>query len=162
MNTSPFFIRLATAHDASPACKVIRESITHLCVEDHKNREDILYNWLENKTPDTIAQWIADTQNIFVVAQAGDEIVSVGAMLTDGYITLNYVLPDWRYKGISRAILAYLEKEAHSKGLTETTLTSTKTAHSFYAAHGYVDQAEPTFGFGGKVSFPMKKFITKE
>ena len=58
-------------------------------------------------------------------------------MTKAGMITLNYVSPDARFQGVSKALLAALERTAAELGLKQCRLESTKTARRFYEAAGY-------------------------
>jgi hypothetical protein len=94
-------IRIAVAADAPTACEVLRRSIAELCVDDHSNDPEILRQWLANKTPEIIASWIARSDNSMLVAVEGDTILAVGSVSDAGEITLCYVSPDARFRGIS-------------------------------------------------------------
>jgi GNAT superfamily N-acetyltransferase len=141
-------IRAATLEDASEACHVMRRSIAELCVADHRNDEAILTRWLGNKTPENFAAWIAQSDNSLLLATDGDNILAVGSVTDAGEITLNYVSPDWRFRGVSRALLGALEARALERGNTRCTLTSTETARRFYLANGYVVDGLPVNNFG--------------
>ena len=132
-------IRDATVQDAEAACEVTRRSITELCVADHKNDAAALARWLGNKTRDSFAGWMTHQNNSFLVAVEEGVIVGVGALTSTGEITLNYVSPDARFRGISRALLGALEGRARQQGNARCTLTSTKTAYRFYRDRGYTD-----------------------
>lgn len=132
-------IRDATNEDAEAACAVTRRSIIELCVPDHKNDAAALALWLNNKTRDNFAAWIVHQGNSFLVAVEQDIILGVGALTEVGEITLNYVSPDARFRGVSRALLAALEGRARRQGNSRCTLTSTETAHRFYRDNGYID-----------------------
>jgi N-acetylglutamate synthase-like GNAT family acetyltransferase len=54
-----------------------------------------------------------------------------------GEILLNYVRPDARFSGISKAILRALEDFARGKRIQRCFLQSTKTAKTFYESCGY-------------------------
>ncbi len=133
-------IRPARAADAAAACEVLRRSIAELCAADHRNDAQFLARWLANKTPQNIAAWIADAGSFVYVALDGGRITGVAAMTNAGLITLNYVAPDARFKGVSKALLAALEGKAAELGLAQCTLASTKTARNFYLAAGYREQ----------------------
>jgi hypothetical protein len=98
-------IRAATLEDAPAACHVMRRSIAELCVADHRNDEAILTRWLGNKTPEIFASWIGQPDNSLLVAAEGNNILAVGSVTDAGQITLNYVSPDARFRGVSRALL---------------------------------------------------------
>ena len=114
-------IRAATLEDAAAACQVMRRSIAELCVADHRNDEAILTRWLDNKTPEIFATWIGRPDNSLFVAAEGDDILAVGSVTNAGEITLNYVSPDARFRGVSRALLGALEARAVERGNSRCT-----------------------------------------
>jgi GNAT superfamily N-acetyltransferase len=150
-------IRAATPEDASAACQVMRRSIAELCVADHGDDEAILRRWLSNKTPEVFLSWIAQPDNSLLVAVEGGNILAVGAVTDAGEITLNYVSPDARFRGVSRALLGALEVRAVERGNTRCTLTSTETARRFYRSNGYLEDGLPAGKFGTRASYPMSK-----
>jgi GNAT superfamily N-acetyltransferase len=150
-------IRDATTADAAEACDVLRASISGLCAADHDNDPDILKSWLANKTPENVAAWIADASSSILVAVAHDAIVAVGGVRDSGEITLNYVEPCARFRGVSAALLAALEARAAQRGAVRMSLHSTETAHRFYLSRGYEDDGPPAGKFGTRGSYPMSK-----
>ena len=150
-------IRDATAEDAAAACDVLRRSITELCAADHRNDPEVLERWLANKTPENVASWIAQAKHSVLVAIEDKAIVAVGAVTDKGEIQLNYVSPDARFRGISRALLRALEDRALERGAAECTLVSTETAHRFYLSAGYIQVGPPQRKFGTTASYPMWK-----
>jgi GNAT superfamily N-acetyltransferase len=149
-------IRDAVPSDASAACDVLRRSIAQLCVADHRGDAGILRQWLNNKTPATVASWIAETGNTICVALDGKTLLTVGSVRDSGEITLNYVSPDARFRGVSKAMVAALEDRALTHGNVHCTLTSTETAHHFYRKLGYVDAGAPVSKFGLQ-GYPMSR-----
>lgn len=141
-------IRAARTEDAAAACQVLRRSITELCHADHGGDFAILEKWLANKTPEAVASWIADPGNHVFVAVVADIIVGVSMINSRGQILLNYVSPDARFRGVSKALLGRLEATARMLGSAECSLTSTATAHRFYLEAGYLDQERSTSGLG--------------
>ena len=81
-----------------------------------------------------------------LVATEGATILGVAAMTKAGEITLNYVSPDARFRGISKALVGRLEAQARELGLDRCTLNSTETARKFYLALGYQEQIAPANG----------------
>lgn len=153
-------IRDAEAEDALAACQVLRRSITKLCVSDHRNDPTVLGRWLANKTPDNVMSWITRPGNsVLVAADESGSILAVGSVTDAGKITLNYVSPDARFRGVSRALLGALEARALEHGNTQCTLSSTGTARQFYQANGYVKNGEPDWQFGIS-GYPMSKVLT--
>jgi GNAT superfamily N-acetyltransferase len=155
-------IREARLDDADRACDVLRRSISQLCVADHGNDPAILSAWLANKTPEIVAAWISQNGNSLLLATEGDAILAVGSVTDAGEITLNYVAPEARFRGVSRALLRALEVRAAERGNRRCRLTSTETAHRFYQSAGYVDDGAPAGKFGTKASYPMSKVIVAE
>jgi len=154
-------IRDATPEDAEAACDVLRRSISELCVADHRDDPAILGAWLGNKRPDIVAAWARQPGNSLLVAVEGDAILAVGSVTDAGEITLNYVAPDARFRGVSRALLAALEARAAERGNVRCTLTSTETAHRFYRSAGYVDDGAPTGNFGTTSGYPMSRRLAR-
>jgi GNAT superfamily N-acetyltransferase len=137
-------VRKATAEDAEDACAVLRRSIEDLCVADHGGDPSAIQAWLANKTPESVLSWLGAPGQHMVVAEEEDgTIVGVGAATSAGEITLNYVSPDARFRGVSKAVLTALEAYVRDQGLARSTLSSTRTAHRFYRTAGYTDAGDP-------------------
>ena len=130
-------IRVARTEDAEQACRVLRRSIQELCHADHNGDATRLADWLFNKTPENVAAWIRNPQSFVFVATEGETILGVAAMTRTGKITLNYVSPDARFRGISKALIDRLEAQARELGLDCCTLNSSETARRFYLSLGY-------------------------
>jgi GNAT superfamily N-acetyltransferase len=154
-------IRDAVAEDAPAACQVLRRSITELCIADHGNDPTILVGWLSNKTPEIVASWIAAPNNSVLVAVERGTILAVGSVTNAGEVTLNYVSPDARFRGVSRALLRAIEGRAIERGNVRCTLMSTETARRFYLAHGYVEDGLLAGKFGTRASYAMSKSLTE-
>jgi GNAT superfamily N-acetyltransferase len=149
-------IRNAVPEDASAACQVMRRSIAELCAADHNNDPAILQRWLSNKTPGAFRSWIKP-DNSLLVAVEDNNIVAVGCVTGAGRITLNYVSPDARFRGVSSALLAALEHRAIKGRNTRCTLDSTETARRFYLARGYAEDGPAGGKFGTAGGYPMSK-----
>ncbi len=153
-------IRNAVAEDAIAACETLRRSITELCVADHRGDPDLLANWLRNKTPEAFVAWIRPS-NALLVAVEDDRILAVGCVTDLGEITLNYVSPDARFRGVSQALLAALEARALASGNSRCRLESTETARRFYLSNGYADEGAPTRKFGMASGYRMSKALRR-
>lgn len=154
-------IREALPTDATAACEVLRRSISELCIADHRNNPDILRRWLSNKTPEIVASWIGKPGNSVLVAIGKSGVLSVGAVTDAGEITLNYVSPDARFAGVSRAMLRALEARALERGNSRCSLISTTTARRFYRDAGYIEGGPPQRKFGTVGSYPMSKILAE-
>src|ERR1700712_4183843 len=151
-------IRDAIPDDAPAACEIMRRSITELCVADHGNDAAVLQRWLSNKTPEIFRSWIQPVNSLRLAVE-NDKILAVGCITTDGEITLNYVSPDARFRGVSNALLVDLERRAHDQGNQACKLESTETARRFYIARGYLEIGSPGRRFGTVSGYPMSKLI---
>jgi GNAT superfamily N-acetyltransferase len=158
-------IRDAVPNDASAACEVMRRSITELCAADHGNDPVILGRWLSNKTPEIFRSWIRPGNSVLVAIDIesdnilGVGILGVGCVTDDGEITLNYVSPVARFRGVSTALLVDLEKRAIERGNRECRLESTETARRFYRARGYREEGAAGRKFGTAAGYPMSKQV---
>ncbi|WP_333909207.1 GNAT family N-acetyltransferase [Bradyrhizobium sp. CCBAU 53415] len=112
-----------------------------------------------NKTPEIFVSWIKQPGNSVLVAAEENDILAVGSVTDAGQITLNYVSPDVRFRGISRALLRALEARALERGNTRCTLTSTETALRFYGSNGYTADGQPVGNFGTGSGYPMSKAL---
>ena len=150
-------VRQAIAEEAAACSIVLNSSIRRLCTADHLDDEQLIANWLENKTPQTMRQWIkSDAATIFVAEHEG-KIVGVGG-ISGSEVALNYVSPSHRGLGVSTAMLNTLENELRNRGVRSAELNSTATAHNFYRKAGWVDAGEAMESMG-IVGFPMKKLL---
>lgn len=138
MNPTPFefSVRQARPEDAEEACAVLRRSIRECCVEDHGGDETVLASWLGNKTPENLRAWFGGG-GYAVVAEVGGVISGVAQLGADGKISLCYLLPEVRFRGVGKAMLTELEAEARRRGATRVELESTRTALEFYQRNGY-------------------------
>lgn len=149
-------IRDARPEDALAGCQVLRRSITELCIADHNNDPVLLARWLGNKTPEAFLSWLTQPENSLLVAVDDGNVVAVGSVTDQGRINLNYVSPDIRFRGVSRALLGALEARAMERGAVQCSLVSTETARRFYRANSYVETGPPVHG-SGTPSYPMVK-----
>jgi GNAT superfamily N-acetyltransferase len=156
LNDAAMKIRDAVPEDAPAACGVMRRSIAELCSADHHNDPAILGRWLSNKTPEIFRSWIRP-DNVLLVAVEDCHILAVGCVNDAGEITLNYVSPDARFRGVSSALLEALELRAMARGYQRCTLESTETARRFYLARGYSEDGPADGKFGMTSGYPMTK-----
>jgi N-acetylglutamate synthase-like GNAT family acetyltransferase len=148
-------IRHAHVDDVAAVCDVLRRSISELCEADHGNDPQFLAGWLANKTPENVATWIANSDNFFLVALDNGALAGAAAMTKAGTVTLNYVSPNARFRGVSKALLARLEHKAAELGLTQCDLISTRTAMRFYRSAGYRERDD----LDSERGIPMTKGI---
>ncbi|MBX8782309.1 GNAT family N-acetyltransferase [Ochrobactrum sp. GRS2] len=152
-------IRAATAKDAAEICTVLRRSITELCAADHQNDPHILSQWLANKTEDNLRARIAREGQVYLVAEIDGRIAGVAAVSATDGVLLNYISPDYQYRGVSKALMAALESWLKEQGQVVCHLISTATARQFYETLGYSPDGEPVMRRSGMLTFPMKKLL---
>jgi GNAT superfamily N-acetyltransferase len=111
---------------------------------------------VEQQDPEIFRSWIRPG-NTLLVAVESDFILAVGSVTDAGEITLNYVSPDARFRGVSAALLAALEDRARQRGNARCTLSSTETARRFYLARGYSEDGPADRKFGTTSGYPMSK-----
>ncbi|WP_421724491.1 GNAT family N-acetyltransferase [Bauldia sp.] len=151
-------IREAEPRDAEAMSRVLIASITELCDQDHGGEPANIESWTANKAPDTVRTWIDDPAHHLVVAERAGLVVGVGCYGDDGEVRLNYVAPEARLSGVSKALLSHMEQAMRARGITVARLSSTCTARRFYRSAGWVDNgpAEPRFGVA---CHPMTKAL---
>lgn len=155
----PLQIRSATTDDAGPACTVLHASITHCCVDDHHGDPATLAAWLRNKTPEQVRAWILSPDHHAIAAIADGLQVGFALSSRAGEVLLCYLLPQARFSGVGKAMLAAIEERARADGVHALRLDSTATARPFYLRNGFVEKGRPTVVFGMQ-SHPMEKALT--
>jgi len=133
----PFSVRRARTTDAEAAVDVVRRSIVELCTADHRGDAETLARWLANKTAQNFATWFESDENHCVVVEAERRVLGVGALKRSGEVSLLYLAPDAKGRGMGKAVHAALEEQARVWGLRELTLDSTERACPFYERLGY-------------------------
>lgn len=138
MAETGLYLRAGRIEDAEAGAALLRRSIIELCNADHRGDKEVIADWIANKTPEDWKSWLRNTDNILRVAIIDGCIVGVGMIDRTGMVRLNYVLPDARGSGVSRALMTWMEAEAVRMGHEVCRLESTITARDFYEARGFV------------------------
>jgi ribosomal protein S18 acetylase RimI-like enzyme len=152
-------IRKATPKDAEAACAVLVRSIQEVCAPYYENDQEILAQWLENKTPANVRRWIESDRSYCVVAVDGKDLVVGFASISGSEITLNYVVPEALHRGIGKRMLEALENHAIAAGLDHIDLVSSIPAKAFYERNGYISNGAPRYV--GRIigDFPLVKHV---
>lgn len=151
-------VRPAEPDDVPAMSRILTASIIALCAADHGNDPTAIAAWTRNKSPEGVATMLANANLLMFVAEAAGVIGAVGAVTRTGEIALNYVAPDMRFLGLSKALLARLEAELRALGFEEGRLEATATAQRFYERAGWhLDGPQAS----GRVvnGYPMKKVL---
>jgi L-amino acid N-acyltransferase YncA len=152
-------VRKATPEDAEAACAVLVRSIKEICAPYYENDETILSQWLLNKTPANVRQWIESDRSYCVVALNADGLIVGFASISGCEIMLNYVLPEALHRGAGKKMLEALETYAIISGAEHIEVVSTIPAKAFYARNGYVPSGAPRYV--GRIigDFPLIKTL---
>ncbi len=135
---------------------VLIASIIELCAADYDNDPEKLAAWTRNKSPEGIIAMLSNPDMVLLVAERDGSVLAVGAVNRAGEVALNYVAPEARFTGISRAMMARLEAELVALGFAEGRLEATATARRFYRDAGWSDDGPQATG--RKVNgYPMRK-----
>ena len=128
---------------AEAARQILIRSITEICILDHNNDPTILNEWLANKTPENIKKWISDPNNYsnLALGRAGDTL-GFSMISMKGEILLNYILPEYLFKGIGKMMLDEMETHLRKIGVNRIVVMSTITAAGFYKRNGYIESSE--------------------
>ncbi|MBD8894057.1 GNAT family N-acetyltransferase [Roseibium litorale] len=137
----PLDVRRAIAEDAEQVANLLRRSIIELCTPDHLGDPERYERWIANKTPENALKWIEGPGAVFV-AVTECRVSGVGMGSPDGEVLLNYVLPDARFSGVSKALMEAVEAYFVDAGLKTSKLKSSGTAERFYRSLGYAETGE--------------------
>ena len=91
-----------------------------------------------------------------LIAECDREVAAVGGFNASRMIILNYVSPNHRFAGVSKALLAAMEE---ALGPGEATLDSTVTARPFYLAAGWLEVGPPK-AYRMVDGYPMRKMLS--
>jgi GNAT superfamily N-acetyltransferase len=150
-------IRPATPEDAIAACAVLRRSIQENCAPDHQDQPEILQAWLGNKTPQTVAGWLAAPSNHTLVAEQDGAVVGVALVTQAGKLSLCYVLPEVLGRGVGKALLKAAEDQAMAWGVSVLRLHGPASAREFYVRNGYISAGKEKSCFGLECELFWKK-----
>lgn len=150
-------IRLAAPGDAAAACAVLRRSIEHCCVLDHRHKPEILAAWLGNKTPENVAAWFASPTNYSLVAVRDEQVIGVALLTQAGKLSLCYVVPEVLHTGVGKALLLGIEAQARVWAIGKLRLHSTASARAFYARNGYIHSGQERSCYGVECDFFWKE-----
>lgn len=156
---SEITVRRARADDVPAMSTVMIASIKQLCFADHHGDPQVIAGWTRNKAPEWVARMLANPDLAMFVAETGGVVGAVGAINGADTIGLNYVAPAFRFRGLSRALLARMEAEMAVRGTEIGYLVSTQTALRFYRACGWQDAGPPEGGHNVD-GYPMTKRLT--
>jgi N-acetylglutamate synthase-like GNAT family acetyltransferase len=148
MQSMGFALRVAVAGDEQSVCELLRRSIAEGCAPDHRDHPAVLDNWLSNKTPQNVRNWLGAPSNFMVVADSGTALLGVALLNQAGKLALCYVDPTAMRRGIGRAMLDAVETQARSWSISKLHLHSPASAAGFFARLGYADGGKEKACYG--------------
>lgn len=126
-------IRKATVDDLEVIMELFQDTIQHVNAKDY--------------TPEQIEVWqSAKDRNIwlkklkeqsFFVCIIENQVVGFSSIDTEGYLDFMYTHKDHQRKGVAKALLDTIEKQAKSLNLDRIWTSSSITAQPFFAKYGY-------------------------
>jgi putative acetyltransferase len=112
-----------------------------------------------------MSQWAARlAEKKPFVATVDEGIVGMAEIEPDGFIDYFYVHPKWQGKGIGKALLATLEREAVKAGTRVIFADVSVTAKSFFLSRGFsISEAKSNVILGHPApNFRMQKSLSSE
>ena len=123
--------------------------------------------------PDQIAAWSAVDRDEWArwrltrptfVAEVDGEIIGFSDLENDGHLDMMFVAPHQQRRGVSKALLARVERQARMLGLTFVYAEASKTARPFFESQGFAVTGPVTIEEGGQVFdlFAVEKAISPD
>jgi len=157
-----FKILKAKIKDANEICLLLRRSIIEVCAFDYGNNEKVLEEWLANKTTENVRYWINNkNRSSYICINKNDEILGFCMHDIRGEILLNYVLPEYLYKGVGKLLLSAMEEELYKNKIFDIVVISSITAKPFYARNGFVNNGKAIMVGAIEGDFPLIKRLKK-
>ncbi|QBQ17559.1 GNAT family N-acetyltransferase [Acinetobacter haemolyticus] len=150
-------IEIAQQQDSKAILNVIKQSIES-CSLDHDNNQNVIVEWLSNKTEENIINWINNSYSY--VYKKDNKIVGFILMSKGGVILLNYVLPDYQGDGIGSAMVDFIISLSSSYQIDKIKLESTLTARKFYESKEFVI-LEETYEHEKLIGFKMERRLSE-
>lgn len=133
-------IRAYQRADAETTLRIFQEAIMVTAAGDYTREQ--LNAWARPDQLD-VTQWDRSMRRRnSVVATLGDQVVGFSDVTRDGYIDMLYVSPDFERRGVARALMAFLEKQARNNSAPRLTAEVSITARPFFEAVGFHVEAE--------------------
>ena len=127
-------------------------SIRELCSADHNNDPAAIESWVGEPSPAKFIRLLQRADVKLIVAELDGQIAGLAGLASD-LVTLNYVHPVYRFRGVSKALMQALEARLVEQGIQLGRLYSTATALPFYRSIGWIE-----IGAGdAEVGYPMEK-----
>jgi putative acetyltransferase len=132
-------IELAQAQDAAAIIEVHYAAVHQTARSFYS--EDVINSWsrpISHDRVERIKQVVTNSDEWMIVARQNNLIVGFGSIVpNNNELRALYVHPSFGRCGIGAGILAVLEHEARSLGLSYLQMDASINAESFYRKHGF-------------------------
>ena len=152
----PYTIQRANSVYAEEIARLMQRSIVELCVDDHGSDPGTYSPWLASKTGDKVEKLVNGTGRSVAAFNESRSVVGFAMGTPEGEVVFNYVAPEYRFQGISKALLRDLENYFAACGNSHATLTTTLTAEKFHVSRGYKDTGKSKQHLGHSVKVLRK------
>jgi putative acetyltransferase len=134
-------LRRAEIDDLEAIHDLFVETVNQVCAADYNPEQlRIWTSGVENRS-----QWINKlTDQYFIVATAGEQIVGFGSLANANYVDFMYVHKDYQRRGIADKLFTSLEDEARRHGAKILKSDVSKTAKGFFEKKGFKTIADQT------------------
>lgn len=92
----------------------------------------------EQGVPEALEWEAEDAQYRWFVAQASNRVIGIVRLTDAGRIGRMAVMPEWRRRGVGKALLATALRAAAESGLMQVHLSAQTHAMAFYARYGFI------------------------
>jgi GNAT superfamily N-acetyltransferase len=99
---------------------------------------------------------VQPSNSVLVAVESGTTL-AVGSVTDAGEITLNYVSPEGRFRGVSRALLTALETRVRERGTSDAPFSVPKRLIASTDPQDMCDDGPLQGNFGTTSSYPMSK-----
>lgn len=152
-------IKRAIPEHAQVAFDIRLQAIRGQCIGAYTQEQMML--WTRGKAEDGYS---ALMDKLFYLGWVDGQAVVSGMLdLANNEVGALFVLPDYTGCGYGKAMLDFLEDQAHRRGITTLVLDSTLNAVGFYRAHGYAGDEQAVYHSPSGLQLaciPMTKHLT--
>lgn len=145
-------IRAATPADALAMAELRYRSIRDLCGADHGDDPAAIAAWVGQQ--DKFVRIMEWPENVLLVAEIDGVLAGLAGLYGD-MVTLNYVDPAYRFRGVSKGLMVAAETRLREGGVTLGRLRSTATALAFYRSIGWTETGPGTRDEGTPMEKPL-------
>ena len=138
------------------ALKVIEETFMKFEAPDYS--EEGIKNFFKFANCESLKEMLNNNMKMYV-AIVNEKIIGVIGDRDNSHINLLFVLEEYQYNGIAKALYRLVLNNCKSAGTTKITVNSSPYAHEVYLKFGFTDDCEMKEVDGTKF-YPMTKMYS--